>query len=148
MKITPGFTVGRLTVIRDLGKRKAINGLRAQRYVKVRCVECGELREISTSNLTRMALSRCEKSQSPTGVDRVAREAEREQRRIQVAQRKEARKRHVPEEIQEEIRRLASLTEPLGVPGFVVRVWRVRDLAKNFGLPEHAILQILHGGRT
>jgi len=117
------------------------------RLVRVLCSECGELKQIAASNFMRMAERKCQKARVARAKHEEARrQAEREQQAILVERRKRERiaAHRVPLATQQEILRLASITQPLA-PGFITRSWHVADLAKKFRIPEHAVMEILHG---
>ena len=146
MKVTVGLTVGRLSITKDLGTSRGSGG-RSVRMIRVRCSECGESRRIISSNFGRMAQRKCQRAQTNEArANEQRRLAERERQVVQVERRKRERlaAHRVPLETQREIKRLGSLREPLA-PGFTVRVWRINDLARKFGVPRITVERILNG---
>ena len=121
--IEAGLTVGRLTITKDLGTIRASG--KPVRLIRVRCLECGELKKIVASNFMRMAQRRCQRAQTNEArANEQRRLAERERQAVLVERRKRERQaaHRVPPATQQEILALASITLPLA-PGFITRVW-------------------------
>ena len=145
MKVTEGLVIGRLKVVKDLGTTRGSAG-KSVRRVRVLCSECGETSEITASNFKRMSWRKCATFARVEGRE-ARRRAEREQRAIVIARRKQQRiaTNRVPLSTQQEILSLWSVTEPLAAPGFITRKWHVGDLAKKFRITEHVVIEILRG---